>query len=717
MLIVVLVFFSSLIFSAQNLEGFLLDKESGNPISNVSIILMSNQEKLGKSNLDGQFSVIYSNEIDSIIFKHISYKDKVLPLLSISKKVYLEKDMLFADVVEITSSRKETRVSDSPILTYVISEKDLESAASIDFYQSLQTIIPNIMFSPDYHGTNLKIQGLDSEYILILIDGDRIAGNTVGNIDFSRFDSNQIQRIEILKGNASTLYGSNAIGGVINIITKPTLSYKNKINLNLKYGNYNSINNSFTLNTFLNKISSKTNFLYKSSDGYKFESIDSLSLRKRNFKDYNFSQSFKFNKEDLMIELSGNYYRHDWYRFLTSEPFVMPEQNDRKRYESYSLKLKEKNHLSFMNGHYNFSYTYDQYNKYHVIDSDYNSINDDMFYDWTKHTVEQISSLLYLFKNNLSYTLGIDIINEKGESFDIIVDDIVLLESELGDLDFKRFNSYALFVQSQYTVSKYLNLFIGSRYTGHNQFENRLTSQFTSKYSINNNHFRMNVGQGYRVPNIYELYYDWNHYDAFEVRGNPDLEPENSFNFSFSFQKLNPNSNFMIVLQRNLIDNMIAEKRFENGDFYYENYSKTSVNSLETSYNRNLNGFNFEFNYNFSRVIDEIEYLRLPDISEHTVNINLSKNFKNNFSFLSTLSYYGNKTITAPTSGQQTYIPSFYQTNLSIVKNGFGKNSITKNIKLKLAINNLFDYTNFEDSTFQNPGRTLFMEMAYNYDF
>ena len=55
---------------------------------------------------------------------------------------YLEKDMLFADVVEITSSRKETRVSDSPILTYVISEKDLESAASIDFYQSLQTIIP-----------------------------------------------------------------------------------------------------------------------------------------------------------------------------------------------------------------------------------------------------------------------------------------------------------------------------------------------------------------------------------------------------------------------------------------------------------------------------------------------------------------------------------------------------------------------------------------------
>ena len=111
----------------------------------------------------------------------------------------------------------------------------------------------------------------------------------------------------------------------------------------------------------------------------------------------------------------------------------------------------------------------------------------------------------------------------------------MLLESELGDLDFKRFNSYALFIQSQYTVSKYLNLFIGSRYTGHNQFENRLTSQFTSKYSINNNHFRINVGQGYRVPNIYELYYDWNHYDAFEVRGNPDLNLKIHLILAYSF--------------------------------------------------------------------------------------------------------------------------------------------------------------------------------------
>ena len=153
-------------------------------------------------------------------------------------------------------------------------------------------LFPGINFSPDNHGTNINIQGLSSEYILILVDGNRISGNTAGNIDFSQFNSEEIERIEILKGSASTLYGSNAIGGVINIITKSIQNQKNKIKLNLKYSNYNTLNNSLSLNTSFNKIASKTDFLIKSSDGYKFETQDSLSLRKRKFKDERPSKVF-----------------------------------------------------------------------------------------------------------------------------------------------------------------------------------------------------------------------------------------------------------------------------------------------------------------------------------------------------------------------------------------------------------------------------------------
>jgi len=707
----------SIIFN-QAFDGYVLDKESGNPISNVDIILSSSNELITKSNLDGYFYLNLLDNPDSIIFNHLAYKNKKISISNFSHKIYLEKNMLYGDLVEITSSRKETRLSESPIVTYIISEKDLASTAAIDFYQSLQMIIPNIMFSPDYHGTNLKIQGLDSKYILILIDGDRIAGNTVGNIDFSKFNIDEIKRIEILKGNASTLYGSNAIGGVINIITKPIEAQKNKIKINSKYGNYNTLNNAISFNTFFNKITLKTNFLIKSSDGYKFETLDSLSLRKRKFKDYNIAQTLQYKKNDFSIEISGNYYKHDWYRFLINQPYEQPEQNDRKQYESYSIKLKEKNHLSTINGHYNFSYTFDQYKKYHVIDSDYTTNDDDVLYDWTNHSVEQISSLLYLFKNQLNITLGLDIINEKGESSDIVIDNEIILESELGDLNSKRFKTNALFIQTQYTFSENLNLFFGSRYTAHNQFDNRLTSQLTTKYSLKDNHFRLNVGQGYRTPNIYELYYDWNHYDAFEVKGNPDLNPENSLNVSFSYQKLSNKWSFMILLQRNLIDNMIAEKRDQIGDFYYENYDKTSVNSFETNLGLESNSINYELNYNFTRIIDEIEYKRLPDISEHVINFNLYKNFEKYKATVSgNINYYGEKTIKAPTSGIETVILGYHQANISIIKNGFLIIPYLKDINIKLAVNNLFNYTNFEDTTFQNPGRTFFIEVSFKHDF
>tara|TARA_B100001142_G_scaffold48752_1_gene45858 strand:+ start:377 stop:2563 length:2187 start_codon:yes stop_codon:yes gene_type:complete len=706
------------------IKGYILDEESGNPIKNVNFVSDPGNSFITKSNIDGYFYIELKPEYENFTLTHIGYKDKKISAEKLKNKIYLEKDMLYGDIVEITSSRKETRISESPILTHIITSKELESTSALDFYQAIQMIIPNVMFSPDYHGTNLKIQGLDSEYVLILVDGDRIAGNTVGNIDFSKFNINEIDRIEILKGNASTLYGSNAIGGVINIITKP-INRKNNIKINSSYGKFNTLKNSGNLNfNFPIKnqtISSKTNFIIKSSDGYKFEIPD--TLRKRRFQDYNISQSLKYKNKDLSIELLGDYYKHDWYRFMTTIPYAQPEQNDRKQYESYSFKLKEKNHLTKINGHYNFSYTFDQYKKYHVIDSNYETSNDDRLYEWTKHSVEQISSMLYLFKNKLNITLGIDALTETGKSNDIIINNSnsidTLLLSELGDLKSKTFQTNAFFIQTEYAASNKINLFLGTRYTNHNQFKNQLTNQLTMKYSLKNDQFRLNIGQGYRVPNIYELYYNWNHYDGFQIIGNKNLKPENSLNLSLSYQKLSDNYNFMFLLQKNMIDNMIIEERDENGDFYYENYDKTSINSIETNFGIKLSPINIELTYNFTRIKDEIEYKRLPNISEHIVNLNMSQNIKgkqylfNSATISGNLNYYSNKTITAPTSGIQTFIPEYYQVNISAIFKSF----LIEKTNFKIGVNNLFDYTNFDDTTFQNPGLTYLMEISYKYDF
>ena len=168
------------------IRGYVLDQESGNPIKNVNFLSYPDNTLITESNIDGYFWIESNPTYDTVILNHIGYKNKKISIKELKNKIYLEKETYYSKAVEITSSRKERRISESPILTHIVTSKELETVSGLDFYESIQTIIPNVMFAPDYHGTNLKIQGLDSEYVLILIDGDRIAGNTVGNIDFSK---------------------------------------------------------------------------------------------------------------------------------------------------------------------------------------------------------------------------------------------------------------------------------------------------------------------------------------------------------------------------------------------------------------------------------------------------------------------------------------------------------------------------------------------------
>ena len=125
------------------------------------------------------------------------------------------------------------------------------------------------------------------------------------------------------------------------------------------------------------------------------------------------------------------------------------------------------------------------------------------------------------------------------------------------------------------------------------------------------------------------------------------------------------------------------------------------------------NPINFELTYNFTRIIDEIEYKRLPNISEHMFNINMFQHLKEfNATISGYMSYYGEKIIKAPTSGTETFIPGYYQLNVSTIFNQFP----IKTTNFKIGINNLLNYTNFDDRTFQNPGTTYLMEISYKYD-
>lgn len=124
------------------------------------------------------------------------------------------------DDVVVTATRTPLPLKDSPVITRVISGAEIEDKGVSTLEELLTRELAGIEFHQAGYGTTLSFQGLDARYVLFLIDGERMAGETYGNIDYQRIPISNIDRIEIIRGAASVLYGSNAMGAVVNIITR-----------------------------------------------------------------------------------------------------------------------------------------------------------------------------------------------------------------------------------------------------------------------------------------------------------------------------------------------------------------------------------------------------------------------------------------------------------------------------------------------------------------
>jgi outer membrane receptor for ferrienterochelin and colicins len=119
----------------------------------------------------------------------------------------------------VTGSRTESRLADAPIATEVITRTDIERLGARDAAEVLAGQ-PGVQIDRSFNGASVSLQGLDPQYVLILIDGQRMIGRIEGAIDLTRLPVDDIERIEIVRGPSSALWGADALGGVINIITR-----------------------------------------------------------------------------------------------------------------------------------------------------------------------------------------------------------------------------------------------------------------------------------------------------------------------------------------------------------------------------------------------------------------------------------------------------------------------------------------------------------------
>lgn len=184
----------------------------------------------------------------------------------IENKSEKELSLMLQEVV-VTGTGTEHYLKDAPVQTEVINRKALDSYGGASLEEILTGLCPSFDFNQSDMGSNMQLGGLGNGYVLLLIDGKKIHGDVGGQNNLGLIDPARIERIEIVKGASSALYGSDAMAGVVNIITK---KHKEDILVEntTRGGSYGEVRQSNTIQIKSGKWTSATNFQLKHSDGW-----------------------------------------------------------------------------------------------------------------------------------------------------------------------------------------------------------------------------------------------------------------------------------------------------------------------------------------------------------------------------------------------------------------------------------------------------------------
>ncbi len=221
------------------------------------------------------------------------------------------------DVVVVTGTRTENKVSNLPLPIQVISSKTIQMSGSQKLMDILQMqsglVIANnplgtsLQGYPNPFGNGIQMQGLDPAYTLIMVDDEPLTGRNAGIVNLGRIAIGNIKQIEILKGPATSLYGSDALAGVINIITlNPE---KNKFNFQTHYSSHNTLGLTAAAGFKTKKVSYQFFANRYTSDGY---DLDKSIYGKTSdpFADYNFNAKvvYDLNKNNQFIFFCSIFY-------------------------------------------------------------------------------------------------------------------------------------------------------------------------------------------------------------------------------------------------------------------------------------------------------------------------------------------------------------------------------------------------------------------------
>ncbi|NLR61388.1 TonB-dependent receptor [Chitinophaga polysaccharea] len=391
--------------------------------------------------------------------------------------------------IVVTATRNEQLLSRVPVQVKVITKQQIQAMGAVLLQQVLAE--QTGLFITSNHGTGVQMQGLEAEYTLILLDGEPLIGRTAGTFDLSRVVVSNIERIEIIKGPVSSLYGSDALAGVINIITSP----RQASGVTTITGRYGS-NHTYTLdaNTRLPYAngSFSAGIIRYSSNGYTLNAnaaSPTVSPFKANTAQARWQHDWSSKWHTVM---SARYYKLRANSYFDDAKGKVDDVGKEKDMNA-SLQISHTPSINFkqvLRGYYS-RYSTDEEMRYQQDKSMYDAsffkqqyIKPEYQADWQVHPKHQL-------------TAGVGYVHET-------------LEATRYD-ERMAFNTGYIFVQENWKPANAWNILAGGRFDTHNQYP----SQFSPKLSVSWN-FHPNwrilatVGRGYRAPDFRQLYLHFN---------------------------------------------------------------------------------------------------------------------------------------------------------------------------------------------------------------
>lgn len=511
------------------------------------------------------------------------------------------------DEVVVTATKTELTQKENPRSVEVITKEDIQNTGAISVRDALRTATNIDIVSVNHGGgENISIRGGDTDGVLILVNGRRVAGENYfmsqGSNAYAldRLNLSNVDHIEILRGPASAIYGSGAMSGVINIITKK--SEKPEFSVGVATGT-NEMSNYYHYDTGKNgKVS--VNFDVNFSKLRNIDSKAGKNLLHGPKQAYNLNLDYEMdenNNLNLMLDYAKDNLETRMRDFSVSssapDDLKYPITSFTSERKTITLTYDGKN----SNSDYSLSASYSQLNR-DPYAADTPGTNEKKYKSWNIEARDTIRT-----SDNNKLIFGGEYRGDKASIYS-------------GDNTVKNTDQYSLYLYDEYRVDNKLLLTPAIRYDYHKSFGSHTSPNLGATYFISDkSRFKANYGTSYRAPSVDELYGAFTHggiWGGMAIVGNPDLKPEKSKGWEISYeQEFGDTTSAKLTYFDNKKEDAISYKiemasPSQMGKFY--NIDSTSSKGVEFEIKHDFGkGFTLVGNYNWLDSVDDTTGERL----------------------------------------------------------------------------------------------------------